>query len=180
VGHGQLYDNQLDVPLVIFVPGVAPAVVDAPVSGVDVAATILDLLTGEVPADLDGRSLRPLLTGEFTTLGDRPIVASVTVNEGRESVTRLRKTATIEANGMKLIADPDGGSVELFDLERDAAETRNLVGEDDPREGRALAVGRDATTRPLDGLGDGEENLEEEDLPPETLEALRVLGYVED
>jgi hypothetical protein len=104
----------------------------------------------------------------------------VAVNEGRESVTRLRKTATIERDGLKLIADPDGGSVELFDLERDPAETRNLVGNGDPREGRALDVARDATTRPLEGLGEGEENLREEDLPPETLEALRALGYVED
>ena len=81
---------------------------------------------------------------------------------------------------MKLIADPDGGSVELFDLERDPAETRNLVGDGDPREGRALEVGRTAATKSLVGLVDGEENLEEEDLPPETLEALRALGYVED
>jgi hypothetical protein len=102
------------------------------------------------------------------------------VNEGRAGVTRLRKTAAREPGGLKLIVDPDGGTLELFDLEQDPRETRNLVGAGDPREGRALEVGRAATVEPLRGIGEGKENLEQEGLPPETLEALRALGYVED
>jgi arylsulfatase len=180
VGHGELYDNQLHVPLVISVPGVAPAVVDTPVSGVDVAATILDLLTGAEAGGLDGRSLRDLLAGDARGSDDHPIVASVALNEGRAQVTRLRKTAAREGDGLKLIADPDGGTLELFDLERDPDEARNLVGTGDPRESPALEVGRVAATKPLRGLADGEENLEDEGIPPETVEALRALGYVED
>ena len=119
VGHGELYDNQLLVPLVVYVPGRAPAVVDAAVSGVDVGASILDLLTGRVPDGLDGRSLVDLMDGEAGDTAGRPWVASVAVNEGRSGATRLRKTAAMEPGGLKLIVDPDGGTVELFDLGRD-------------------------------------------------------------
>jgi len=180
VGHGELYDNQLLVPLVVYVPGLAPTVIDAAVSGVDVGATILDLLTGQVPDSLDGRSLLGLMADEGRDTADRAWVASVTVNEGRRATTRLRKTATMEAGGLKLIADPDGGTIELFDLARDPGETRDLVGTGDPREGRARELARRATPGPLRGVGEQEEDLEQEGLPLETVEALRALGYVED
>jgi arylsulfatase A-like enzyme len=180
VGHGQLYDDQLHVPLVIDVPGMAPAVVDDPVAGVDVGATILDLLLGRVPDGLDGRSLRGLLSGEDRG-GPAPVrVSSVAVREGREDVTRLRKTAVMEPGGLKTIVDPDGGTVELYDLQRDPSESRNLVGAGDPRESRALELARSRTPGPLRGFGDERENLEKEGLSPEVRDALRALGYVED
>jgi arylsulfatase A-like enzyme len=180
VGHGQLYDNQLHVPLVVYVPGVAPTIVNDPVAGVDVGSTILDLLLGTVPDGLDGRSLRGLLSGEDGGEPARVRVSSIAVREGREGVTRLRKTAVMEPGGLKLIVDPDGGTVELYDLQRDPSETRNLVGAGDPRESRALELARSRTPGPLRAFGDEEEDLEKEGLSPETRDALRALGYVEE
>lgn len=180
VGHGELYDNQLLVPLVVYVPGLAPDVVDVPVSGVDVGATILDLLTGEVPDGLEGRTLLAHMGDEPGDGAERVWVAAVAVNEGRSGTTRLRKTAAREPGGLKLIVDPDGGTLELFDLERDPGETRDLVGAGDPRERRARELARRATPGPLPGVGEQAEDLEQEGLPPETVEALRALGYVED
>ncbi len=62
--HGHtLYDELLRVPLVIRAPGVRAARIDTPVSLLDLAPTVLDLLGVPVPAGLDGASLLPLLSG---------------------------------------------------------------------------------------------------------------------
>src|SRR5262249_23615263 len=60
--HGELnhgffiYEGALRVPLVIRVPGAAPTArhVDAPVSLIDIAPTIVSLVEGEVPKEVQG------------------------------------------------------------------------------------------------------------------------------
>ena len=182
VGHGELYDNQLHVPLVVFRPHQAPVVRDAPVSGVDVAATVLDLLLARVPEGLDGESLLPLLqgAGDVSAFAERVRVAAVTVNEGGLGRTRLRKIALLAPLGLKLIADPDAGTAEWYDLATDPGESRPLP----DRPSRDQTSLREVASRrgagPLRGLGEGGEDLHEEGLPREAVESLRALGYVED
>jgi arylsulfatase A-like enzyme len=182
VGHGELYDNQLHVPLVVFRPGQAPAVVGAPVSGVDVGPTILDLLLGRVPLGLDGLSLRPLLEGAdpAPAMAQRVRLAAVTVNEGRSGQTRLRKLALLDPGGLTLITDPESGEVEAFDQIPDPAQTHDLAASDRP----GLRSLKDLAARvgagPLRGLRGGSEDLREEGLPPEAVKSLHALGYVED
>jgi arylsulfatase A-like enzyme len=182
VGHGELYDNQLHVPLVVYRPRQVPATVDVPVSGVDVGATILDLLLGHVPPGLDGLSLRPLLEGAVAPpdFEDRVRVAAVTVNEGRPERTHLRKLALIAPTGLKVIIDPDDGESEVFDLAHDPGETRDLAGSDRPDVRSLLKHATRGALEPLRGLGGGGENLRQEGLSPEAVESLRKLGYVED
>ena len=61
-----LYDSTLHVPLVMRGPGVAPGRrVAGRVRLVDVAPTVLDVLDIPVPADMQGRSLEPLLSGRL-------------------------------------------------------------------------------------------------------------------
>jgi len=62
-GHS-LFDELLRVPLVIRAPGITPRQIDAPVSVMDLTPTILDLVGVTRPANLDGRSLVPLLRSE--------------------------------------------------------------------------------------------------------------------
>jgi arylsulfatase A-like enzyme len=87
-GHGQGHgdhlfgDQVVHVPLSMRVPGklgVAPGRVDALVRDVDLSPTILDLVGAPAAAraDLDGRSLRPLLTG--ASLAPRPVYAETEV-----------------------------------------------------------------------------------------------------
>lgn len=64
VGHGfALHEHLVRVPLVISGPGVAPAKVADQVRHVDLLPTLTDLCGVEVPAGIDGRSLRPLFEG---------------------------------------------------------------------------------------------------------------------
>ena len=60
--HGTtLYDEQVRVPLIIYVPGVAPRVVAGPVQLIDIAPTILGLLDLLAPARMRGTDLGPWL-----------------------------------------------------------------------------------------------------------------------
>ena len=66
IGHGGLYLEQLLVPLIIKLPAswAAPrGRVAQPVALLDVLPTILSACGIPLPADLDGRSLLPLLWG---------------------------------------------------------------------------------------------------------------------
>jgi hypothetical protein len=69
---------------------------------------------------------------------------------------------------------------EAFDLARDQGETRNLFGSDRPDVRSLMEHAAGVAVGPLRGLGGGAENLEKEGVPPETVESLRKLGYVED
>jgi len=182
VGHGELYDNQLHVPLVIYGPGFSPAVTEAPVSGVDVGATILDLLLGEVPPGLDGRSLVPLLEGKRSeAFRERVRLAAIAINEGREQRTRLGKVAVMAPDGMKAIVDDDDGTPdEVYDIVADPGETENLVPSGSAEAEKMRELGAAARPGPLTGLGGGVEDLGAEGLSQEDIDSLRVLGYVED
>jgi arylsulfatase A-like enzyme len=72
--HTHLYDEVLHVPLFVRWPGSVPAgrTLDAQVSLIDVAPTLLDLV-GLDPTGGDGQTLRPLLEGTTKAL-DREVV----------------------------------------------------------------------------------------------------------
>jgi arylsulfatase A-like enzyme len=69
IGHGNsLYDELLHIPLIIRSPqGRAPQgpsrTIADPVSLIDIMPTVLDLAGIEIPEDIAGRSLRPLMEG---------------------------------------------------------------------------------------------------------------------
>ncbi len=68
--HGHtLYDELLRVPLVIRAPGVTGTRVDLPVSLLDIAPTVLDIL-GVPDPSLDGRSLLGVIRGQADALKD--------------------------------------------------------------------------------------------------------------
>jgi arylsulfatase A-like enzyme len=71
IGHGfALWEHLVRVPLVVSGPNVPTARVDDQVRHVDLLPTILDLCGIDTPPGIDGRNLRPLMSGE--TLPDEP------------------------------------------------------------------------------------------------------------
>ncbi len=110
-----LYEAEVHVPLVFFVPGLAPRRVVRPVSNLDVMPTLLDLV-GVAPRGLhlEGRSLRPLLTGR----GDLPPALQFAAWGAEQSASDGR---------YKLIRDAKSRSLRLFDLLRDPGERTDLA-----------------------------------------------------
>jgi arylsulfatase A-like enzyme len=124
VGHTKtLYDELIDVPLVVSFPG-EPAleVVDEVVSTIDILPTLLELY-GLPPAErTSGRSLVTLLRDPTARLGRQGVYAEVAYTPEKRRATKI---ARIE-RGRKLIYDQDARRYELYDLEADPLEQRDL------------------------------------------------------
>ncbi len=114
---GGIYESLVRVPLLIRVPGVRSRRVDVPVTTLDIAPTLLDLLGYPTPAQYMGQSLVGFLRGRDPTL-DRPIG----IDEGRLRIFGL------VVGGYKVIEHRRRRTVEIYDLSRDPAETTNLYG----------------------------------------------------
>jgi arylsulfatase A-like enzyme len=115
-----LYEEVVRVPLLLRVPGaagIAPRLVDTPVSLLDLGPTLLDLLGVSSELPLLGRSLLPSLRGE--PVPERPVLMEC------ERFT-ARKRAYLRWP-FKLIVDRATGSSQLFALHADPHEQRNLA-----------------------------------------------------
>jgi len=111
------YDATLRVPLIVYAPGMmAPGVRGDAARHVDIAPTILDLLSIPAPPDLDGRSLRHGADGQSSVAYFEAL--SGTFNRGWAPVRGIVRGA------LKFIDLP---IPELYDLSVDPHELQNLA-----------------------------------------------------
>lgn len=114
--HGNRpYAEQIDVPLVIWAPGLAPGRSTAPSSIVDIAPTVLEFLGLEPMPNVAGQSLLHAVNA------DRPIFSETPLN----IVDGPFHAFAVTQNGWKLIYDTVGNTTELYDLARDPYELHN-------------------------------------------------------
>jgi arylsulfatase A-like enzyme len=113
-----LYDELLRVPLLFHHHALEPRRVEEDVGLVDLGATVLDLMGVPTPGHLMGQSLVAFLRGQEAHL-DRPIAA----DSGR------RMQSIIFDDGTKAIIDLQRRTEEVYDLDADPGETRNLLDE---------------------------------------------------
>ncbi len=115
---GGLYDGGHRVPFIARWPGViaAGSISNALICLNDFQATVADLLSVELPDDAaeDSTSILPLLTGEMTTLPDRPAV----VHHAYDGSFAIRQ------GKWKLIP---GEPPQLYDMQTDIKESNNLA-----------------------------------------------------
>lgn len=178
-GHGKkLYEASLRVPLIVSFPGRLPQgrVVDDLVRSVDVSPTILDLLGIPPLADAQGVSLMPLMNG---TMGEPPNLASY----GETFFPRLRfgddALRSYRTRRWKYIRSFNQDGIvkeELFDLERDAGEIRDLAASEVSTRDELSAL-LDVIIADEVPVGPGASNALE--LDRETEDKLRSLGYLE-
>ncbi len=113
-----LYEELLQVPFLMYVPGATPRRIAEPISLLDLGPTVLDLFGKATPGSYMGQSLVPFARGESPTLG-RPIVA--------ESARRMQ--VMVFPDRVKVIRDLYRGTVEIYDLAKDPKELSNLYDE---------------------------------------------------
>ena len=151
---------------------------------VDVMPTVLELVGLPVPEDLDGRSLAPLVLGEREQLEPRPAFAELRTldpvcRDEHLSIDCWKGAHSVQTDRFKLVRSVDGSTEELYDLESDPGETRNVAA-DHPEvvaEHRALleahlARGARLALRPESQDGTAE-------LGDELRERLEALGYAQ-
>jgi arylsulfatase A len=121
-GKGFLYEGGLRVPVMVRWPGriAAGRTTDAPVSAADWTPTLLEACGVKAPGPLDGVSLITLLEGG--ALPVRPLFWHFPhyTNQGG------RPGGAVREGDWKLIEHYEDGRVELFNLAKDAGETRDL------------------------------------------------------
>ena len=111
-----VYEELLHVPLLVRAPGVVPRVVAAPVSLIDVSATVLDLMGAPTPGTFMGQSLLPYLRGAS------PAMTRTLVFESSRGLRGM-----IFADNSKLIQDKRKGTYELYNLSADPRELVDLA-----------------------------------------------------
>lgn len=122
--HGRsLHDDNTRIPLLARMPGAAPQVIDTPVSNVDLAPTVLDLMRLPIPDELSGRSLVPMITGKQATDLQRPVYSEIVRDKKRKPQRSWLRWP------WKLILNVDKNSRKLFNLESDPNEQTNVAAE---------------------------------------------------
>ena len=127
-GKGHLYEGGLRVPLIIRWPGVTKSDTtnNTPVISMDLTATILDAAGISLAKEetLDGQSIKQLLTGE-------PFHRDALYFHYPHFAFHIdnRPGSAMRSGQYKLILNFDDGSLELYDLEKDLGEMKNLAAE---------------------------------------------------
>jgi arylsulfatase A-like enzyme len=140
IAKGVQYEGASRVPLIIGIPGLAPRRVTTPVCQVDVLPTLLETLGIEAPDHVQGNSLLPLMRVGDTAPNEAEVVFEWSggtqggisadgqrLGEGDEARRAMAaRQRTIRRGRWKLTVD-EAGEHELYDLEADPEETRNLL-----------------------------------------------------
>ena len=119
----EMYEQAIRIPLILSGPAIEAQTCAVPVSHLDLMPTLLDRFGLESPDPLDGISLLPFLEAG-TPLPERSIFSQYS---GNPVVGDLRRAVITRRH--KYVYDPDD-SPELYDLERDPLEMRNIAAEE--------------------------------------------------
>lgn len=138
---GTYYEGGIRVPLVVSWPGrIQPSSQSkTPVTNLDFFPTFLELAALSAPKDhnIDGHSLLPLLTQKDTLPGNRELVwhfpiylqqyKGPTDPGSRDYLFRTRPGSVIRVGPWKLHEYFEDGALELYHLDADPGERRNLA-----------------------------------------------------
>lgn len=116
IGHNQLNEVQLRVPLIMHIPGIQATQIDAPLESIDVMPTIFELLKIQSNSNgFQGKSIVPLIGNPSAFDKNRPLIS-----EERDQVR-------VRVGDFVLVFSPNGRFTEqLYNLEMDRHEMQNI------------------------------------------------------
>jgi len=162
-----IYNATLHVPLIFHLPGSASAkTVPDLVSSADLMPTILQILKIDVPAQVQGRSLLPLIAPKKQN-ESRSLYAETFLPRLHFNWSELRGAETENYHFI------DAPKPELYDLTKDPGETQNLFAQ-------KKAVAEELHSRLatlIRQYSTGQELAEKTGLDPALMERLKSLGY---
>ncbi len=130
-----MYEEIVNVPLIVRLPGGPAAVSDALVSHLDILPTLLDCSDIERPESLHGRSLLPLLAGRTGSVNDAVMLSFTRFAVNHDDWGEFYPIRAMTDGRYKLcinLFDTD----EFYDLQADPCETTNRIQDDGCREAR--------------------------------------------
>lgn len=122
MGKQNLYDDSMAPPLIVAGPGIRPGHSAALVYLFDIFPTVCELVGIDAPEGIEGRSFAGVVRGE--------------VEHARKAVLLAYRDVqrAVREKHWKLIRYPQVDQTQLFDLEHDPDELRNLAGDPDEAE----------------------------------------------
>ena len=132
-----LYEEVALIPLLVYVPGVAPGVFGGLTSAVDVMPTVLEIMGREIPQEVEGISLLPKVMDPSTpgrgfTVTTMPFTGpGGTVRSVDDSLRGLAhaNVTTVTGQEWSLLFSPDDGLSELYHLTSDPSQQVNAIAE---------------------------------------------------
>lgn len=119
IEHETIYNSNVSVPLIFYIPGIPKKAIDTPAQYVDIVPTILDLLDIKPTKLFQGESLTDLIRGVATQ-------KRLLVIDGGEPLNQK----ALVWDDWKLFIQKDGAThipYELYDMSRDKNETNNIL-----------------------------------------------------
>jgi arylsulfatase A-like enzyme/Flp pilus assembly protein TadD len=162
-----IYNATLHVPVIIHLPGsTANRTVSELVSLADLMPTVLQALKVEIPAEVQGQSLLPLMVPKKAG-ESRNLYAETFLPRLHFNWSELR---AVETDKYQFIDAPEP---ELYDVSKDPGETQNLYADK-----KAVAEElRNRLTTLVGQYSAGQELAEKTGLDPALMERLKSLGY---
>lgn len=138
-GKGSFYEGGIREPFIIYMKGAYEGGITRtePVSQLDLYPTLVHLAGADPVISPDGEDLLPLLNeGKTDYLNDRTLYwhfpayleTGPGLNEARDPLFRSRPVSVILQRGWKLIENYEDGALELYDLNRDPSEKKDVSG----------------------------------------------------
>jgi len=122
------YDYTLKTFGYLFYPGINPTEITQQIRTIDFMPTILDYLKIDLDKNyenLDGESLLPLINGEF--MSEKTAFSETGNPFDEKRPPKEPNTRSIRTSKWKLILNDYDGTRELYDLENDPTESKNLI-----------------------------------------------------
>jgi membrane-anchored protein YejM (alkaline phosphatase superfamily) len=142
--HGDIYNNNIHIPLAIIYPKLSPKRIKENVSNADIMPTILTFTNIPLPQNIEGKDLSTLIKGEMSgekrqVFSERaPFDEYTVIKEGWKYITRdpskkssNNKNKELLTPFMKWVLGSDSktnSSDELYNLSEDFYEQNNLIG----------------------------------------------------
>ena len=178
--HGRFsYQPTAHVPVILAGGAALPPgrVLEEPVGLIDVSRSLVELAGLEVPGSFEGTSLVPLLGGEPGPIPAHVFMESGDIEESPQLTVRHGRWKLIEVLAEEDRAGMTGSRFELYDLDEDPGERRNLAAEH-PGIVEALGSLLKAYREGLPIVAPGEA-VDMDTLDEKSREMLRSLGYIE-
>lgn len=121
-----MYEESFRTPLVVYYPGGKRGDVNQMVQNIDYAPTILDVAGTDIPADIQGRSMLPLLKGKKPRKWRKSLYYHYYEYPAEHSVCKHYGVRTKRYSLIHFYNDINAW--ELYDLKRDPQQMHNIYG----------------------------------------------------
>ena len=132
---GMLYEGGIRSPLIVWTPGfmnkesIGSVNTTSLFSAIDIAPSLLSLANIEPSIKFDGEDVSQTMLGHSTASRKKPIVFQRPPDRDSFAGVKNLPDRAVRFGKWKLLQEADGSNVELYNLELDPSETKNIAEE---------------------------------------------------